>query len=56
MTLAVNTYEDIFEMLDEENYISYTTDKDGNIICYPNGHTIGCMKVNADKIVVPITV
>lgn len=56
MTLAVNTYEDFFEMLDEENYVSYTTDNDGNIICYPNGHTICCMKVNTDKIVVPATV
>ena len=55
MALAVNTYEDIFEMLDEENYVSYTTDKDDNIICYPNGHTSGYMKVNDDKIVVGTT-
>lgn len=56
MALAVNTREDFFEMLDEENYVSYTTDKDDNIICYPNGHTIGCMKINVNKIVVPTTV
>lgn len=56
MTLAVNTHEDIFKMINEENYVSYTTDKDGNIICYPNGHTIGLMKIDANKIVVSATV
>lgn len=56
MTLAVNTRENLFEMFDEENYVSYTIDKDCNIICYPNGHTIGCIKIDANKIVVPTTV
>ncbi len=56
MTLDDNIYKNAIEIFDEENYVFYTTDKDDNIICYPNGHTIGLMKIDTKKIVVPATV